>query len=60
MHNKELQDFCPLQNIIRTNKSRLMRCSGLKAGVGENKDLYFALAGKIESKDNCFKFLGIY
>ena len=37
-----------------------MRCSGLKAGVGENKDLYFALAGKIESKDNCFKFLGIY
>jgi hypothetical protein len=27
--------------------------------VGENKNVYIALAGKIESKENCFKFLGI-
>jgi hypothetical protein len=36
-----------------------MRYSGLLAGVGENKNVYIALAGKIESKENCFKFLGI-
>jgi hypothetical protein len=37
-----------------------MRYSGLTAGVGHNKNWYVALAAKIESKGNCFKFLGIY
>jgi len=55
-----MQNLCPSQNIIKTNKSRLMRCSVLTAGVGKNKNLYISLAGKIESKGNCFKFLGIY
>jgi hypothetical protein len=44
---KETQDLCPSQNIIRTNKLRLMRFSGLMAGLGENKNVYIALAGKI-------------
>jgi len=37
-----------------------MRCLGLTAGVGENKNLYISLAGTIENKGNCFKFLGVY
>jgi hypothetical protein len=37
-----------------------MRYSGLMAGVGQNKNLYVALAAKIARKENCFKFLGIY
>jgi len=47
LHNKEMQDLCPSQKIIRTNKSRLMRFSGLMAGVEENKNLYIVSAGKI-------------
>ena len=42
-----MQDLCPSQKIIRTNKSRLMRFSGLMAGVEENKNLYIVSAGKI-------------
>lgn len=42
-----MQDLCPSQNIIRMNESRRKRFSGLMAGVGENKNLYTALAGKI-------------
>jgi hypothetical protein len=50
LHNEELNDVCSSPNIIRVIKSRKMRWDGGVACMGEMKDAYRVLVGKLEGK----------
>jgi hypothetical protein len=50
LHKEELRDLYSSPRIIRTIKSRSMKCSGYVARMGENKNVYSLLLGKPEIK----------
>jgi hypothetical protein len=50
LHNKELHDLYSLPSIIRTIKSRRMRWAGHVARMGEKRNAYRLLVGKLEGK----------
>jgi len=50
LHNEELNDLYCSPNIVRVIKSRIMRCGGHVAGMGEGRGLYRVLVGKPEGK----------
>jgi hypothetical protein len=47
MHNEELQNLCSSPNIIAMIKTR-MGWAGNVAGMGEKRNAYRVLAGKVE------------
>jgi hypothetical protein len=49
-HNEELRDLYSLPSIIRINKSRRMRWAGRVARMGEKRNAYRLLMGKLEGK----------
>jgi hypothetical protein len=50
LHNEELHNLYSSPNIIRTIKSRRMRCAGHLARMGEKRNEYRILVGKPEGK----------
>jgi hypothetical protein len=50
LHNEELQNLYPSQDIIRQIKSRIMRWAGHAAHMGEERKVYKVLVGKPEGK----------
>ena len=49
LHNEELNDlYCFLPNIVRVIKSSRMRWAGHVARMGERRDVYRVLVGKLE------------
>jgi len=52
LHNEELNDlYCSL-NIFRVIKSRKMRWAGHVACMGERRDVYSVLVGKLRERDH--------
>jgi hypothetical protein len=52
LHNEELNDLYCLPNIIRVIKSRRMRWAGHVTRMGERRDAYRVLMGKLEGKNH--------
>jgi hypothetical protein len=50
MHNEELNAFYSSPSIIRMIKSRRMRLAGHVARMGEKRNMYRLLVGKLEGK----------
>jgi hypothetical protein len=50
LHNEELHNLYSLPSIIRTIKSRRMRCAGHVARMGKKRKVYRLLVGKPEGK----------
>jgi len=50
LHNEELNDLYCSPNIFRVIKSRRMRWAGHVASMGEKRDVYRVLVGKLEEK----------
>jgi hypothetical protein len=50
LHNEELHKIYSSPNIIRMTKSRKMRCTGHVACMGENRNAFRILVGKLEGK----------
>jgi transcription termination factor 2 len=50
LHNEELHNLYSLPNIIRMIKSRRMRWAGHVARMGETRNAYRILVGKLEGK----------
>jgi hypothetical protein len=50
LHNKELRDLYSLPSIIRIIKTRRMRWAGHVAKIGEKRNAYRLLVGKLEGK----------
>jgi hypothetical protein len=50
LHNEELNDLYCSQNIVWVIKSRRMRWAGHVARLGERRDAYRVLVGKLEGK----------
>jgi hypothetical protein len=50
LHSEELHNLYSSPDIIRHNKSRLMRWAGYVARMGEERKLYKVLVGKPEGK----------
>jgi hypothetical protein len=48
LHNEELRDLYSSPSIIRIFKSRRMKCAGLVARMGENRNVYRLLVRKPE------------
>jgi hypothetical protein len=59
LRNRELHYLCASPNIIRTNKSGMMRWAGHVAGMRDNKNSYKILVGRTEGKRICLEFLGV-
>jgi len=45
LHNEELNDLYTSFNIVRVIKSRIMRCAGHVARMGEERGVYRVLVG---------------
>jgi hypothetical protein len=52
LHNEELHNLCPSPSIIRVSKSRRVRWKGHAACVGEMRNAYKILVGKLEGRDH--------
>jgi hypothetical protein len=52
LHNEELRNLYSSPSIIRTNKSRNMRWAGHVARIGEKRNPYGILVGKLEGKSH--------
>jgi hypothetical protein len=52
LHNKELHDLYYSPSIIRIIKSRRMRWAGHVARMGEKRNAYGLLVGKLEGKNH--------
>jgi hypothetical protein len=50
LHNEELRDLYSSPSIIRIIKSRRMRWAGLIARMGDKRNAYRLLVGKLEGK----------
>jgi hypothetical protein len=50
LHNEELHNLYSSPNIIRMMKSRRMRWAGHVARMGEKRNAYRILVGKLEGK----------
>jgi len=50
LHNEELNDLYCSPNMVRVIKSRIIRCAGHVARMGEKRDVYRVLVGKPEGK----------
>jgi hypothetical protein len=50
LHNEELHNLYSSPDIIRQNKSKLMRWAGHVARMGDERKLYKSLVGKPEEK----------
>jgi hypothetical protein len=50
LHNEELHNLYCLPSIIRIIKSKRMRWAGYVARMGEKRNAYRILAGKLEGK----------
>jgi hypothetical protein len=50
LHNEELNDLYSLPNIVRVEKSRLMRWAGHVARMGEDRYVHRLLVGRPEGK----------
>jgi hypothetical protein len=50
LHNEELHNLCSSPNIIRMIKSRMMIWAGHVARIGEKRNAYRILVGKLEGK----------
>ena len=50
LHNEELNDLYTSPNIVRVIKSRRMRCARHVARMGEEREVYRVLVGKLEGK----------
>jgi hypothetical protein len=50
LHNEELRDLHASPSIIRIIKPRRMRCAGHVARMGEKRNTYRLLVGKLERK----------
>jgi hypothetical protein len=50
LHKEELNDLYCSPNIVRKIKSRIMRWVGHGARMGEGRDMYRVLVGKLEGK----------
>jgi len=50
LHSEELNELYSSPNIVRGIKSRRMRWAGHVARMGERRDVYRALLGKLEGK----------
>jgi hypothetical protein len=50
LHNEELNDWYSSPNIVRVIKSRRMRWAGHVARMGEGREVYRVLVGKLEGK----------
>jgi hypothetical protein len=50
LHNQELYDLYSSSNIIRVIKSRIMRCAGHVARMGEWRGTYRILVGRPEGR----------
>jgi len=48
LHNEDLNDLYPSPDIVRVIKSRRMRWAGHGARMGETRDVYKVLVGKLE------------
>jgi hypothetical protein len=51
LHNEELHDLYSLPSIIRIIKSRRMRRAEHVARIGEKRNAYRSLVGKLEGKE---------
>jgi hypothetical protein len=50
LHNDELHSLYSLPNIVRAIKSRMMRCAGHVARMGNGRGVYRVLVGRPEGK----------
>jgi len=50
LHNEELNDLYSSPNIVRLIKSRRMRWAGHVARIGEEREVYSLLLGKLEGR----------
>ena len=50
LHNEELNDLTSSPNIVRVIKSRIMKCGGHVARMGEESGVYSVLVGKQEGE----------
>ena len=50
LHNEELNDLYSSPNIVRVIKSRRMKWAGHVARMGEEREVYRVLVGKLEGK----------
>jgi len=50
LHNEELNDLHSSPNIVRVIKSRRMRWAGHVVHMGEEKEVYRVLVGKLEGR----------
>ena len=50
LHNEELNDLYSSPNIVRVIKSRTMRWAGHVVHMGEEREVYRVLVGKLEGK----------
>jgi hypothetical protein len=50
LHNEELRNLYSSPSIIRINKSKRMRWAGHITGMGENRNAYEVLMGKLKGK----------
>jgi hypothetical protein len=50
LHNDELHNLYSSPNIVRVIKSRMMRCAGHVARMGEGRGVYRVLVGRPEGK----------
>ena len=50
MHNEELNDLYSSPNIVRVIKSRRMKWAGHVARMGEEREVYRVLVGKLEGR----------
>ena len=50
MHNEELNDLYSSPNIVRVIKSRRIRRAGHVARMGEEREVYRVLVGKLEGR----------
>jgi hypothetical protein len=48
LHNEELRDLCSSPSVFRNSKSRRMRWVGHVARMGERRNVYRLLVGKID------------
>jgi len=50
LHNEELNDLYSSPNIVRVIKSRIMRWAENVARMGEEREMYRVLVGKLEGR----------
>jgi len=50
LHNEELNDLYSSPSIVQVIKSRRMRCAGHVACMGEEREVYRVLVGKLEGR----------